>query len=140
MTTVPMHDLSCPDCTFATEHGHWPSAMRGTTHCRACGRYWPVRTEQQHCVSCHRHFKSVRAADMHRKSDQCVEPASLVNAKGQPRLVSRETEHGPLWSRSDDRLPPSRRSAASASGSRPTADRDDAGDATDRLSPLDPAA
>lgn len=72
--------------------------------CR-CGRGWDGLT-QAHCATCHRHFGSVAAFDMHRQGSAddrfCADPEIIVRGEdskhaGRPRLRAAESPHGVVW-------------------------------------------
>jgi hypothetical protein len=107
----------CERCTRITSSGY-----RG---CLDCGREWTASREA-HCASCHRHFSSDSAFDMHwgishspcakrpenqgaNKHKVCYatsvhrDPATIRTREGAPRLIEVQTEHGPVWSRPGSR-------------------------------------
>lgn len=70
--------------------------------CRTCERQW-TGTTQAHCTTCHEQFSTASSFDAHwrGKGDdrQCVDPATLLDAKGLNLLVKAETAYGPVWRR-----------------------------------------
>lgn len=98
----------CATCTFADKHGSWAEHMPGLTHCRTCHVTWPMRSEFQHCVGCHRTFTNWRACDSHRGPDGCRDPATVRDRHGRNRLAlsTRKLRSGStvaLWAMADHR-------------------------------------
>lgn len=56
-----------------------------------CGLEWTSLTEC-HCGACHRHFGGLGGFDLHRKGDACLDPATLLTEKGEPKLEYRVAE------------------------------------------------
>lgn len=56
--------------------------------CSKCSLVWTSLAEC-HCGKCCRHFAAVTGFDMHRKGGECVDPASLFDQHGNPKLVLR---------------------------------------------------
>lgn len=67
-------------------------------HCR-CGAWWTGLTAG-HCTGCHRTFSGIAAFDRHRTGShaggtrRCLDPATVVNERGEPQLVPANR----LWS------------------------------------------
>jgi hypothetical protein len=91
----------CAVCAHAELHGWWGSDHHGT-HCRRCHRSWIGRAEA-HCPMCCRHFGSDRAAQVHKRSSRdgervwCVDPATIFDRHGQPRLKLTVRASGKVW-------------------------------------------
>ena len=77
----------------------------GAWHCGDCGRRWDG-LEQAHCPTCHRHWGSVAAFDLHRQGPIdarfCADPETIVwgpasRYAGKPRLRGAEGPHGVTW-------------------------------------------
>lgn len=127
-------DIACLRCEHSRRHG-WFGPRTDLSHCPECHRDWPRRNEECHCPACHRHFKSERAFDLHQVGDRCVDPAERVDRRGRAQLVARMSPHGTIWTRRDDREPPS------ASGSCTTAThRDEIGSTMPRPASRRPSA
>ena len=83
------YDISCHVCKHAVEK-HWFELPTGTTHCSRqkangtwCHATWSG-ANAQHCVKCHRTFRSEAAANAHKARGQCVDPATRVKKGGEP--------------------------------------------------------
>lgn len=108
-------DDFCLQCRAAAEFGAWDSYLRRGrtryTHCRSCHR--THRASEVHCVKCHRTFSSHKALSHHQRSDVgCRDPATVVTADGRPVFAARHSADGITWTRTDHRLPPSKRLTA----------------------------
>lgn len=63
--------------------------------CSGCDSKWSG-IAVCHCSGCHRTFTSISAFDIHRtRAGECLDPATVVNLKGEPRLVPVDK---PTWS------------------------------------------
>lgn len=64
--------------------------------CQHCGRRWTWEAEC-HCPTCHRHFGNIKAFDRHRRSDACLDPATVRRRDDNPMFVAVERVSGPVW-------------------------------------------
>jgi hypothetical protein len=75
--------------TDATEVGNRP---RNAITCPRCDAWWTGLTAG-HCTGCHRSFTGIAAFDRHRSGSHaadtrhCLDPATVLNEKGEPALV-----------------------------------------------------
>jgi hypothetical protein len=121
---------ACVVCEHADAHGWWGPNHQGRTHCRGCHGSWSIGTDIQHCVTCHRTFTNVRAADFHRVRGECRDPATVRDRQHRPRLAPSRRHRGPgttvqIWALAEHRdsrhtLRVPRRSAAEPLGRVPT--------------------
>lgn len=72
-----------------------------TASCHHCSRRWTGLAEA-HCSACHAHFTRDSVAELHRAGPMsariCLEPAGVLDKQGRPRMQSRDTRWGPIWS------------------------------------------
>jgi hypothetical protein len=66
-----------------------------TGRCR-CGRQWSGLAEC-HCTVCHCHFSRVTQFDMHRVNDTCVDPLTITDKNGEPKIKVRDSVWGVLY-------------------------------------------
>jgi len=61
--------------------------------CGGCAAKWTAHS-WAHCGACHRTFSGVSLFDLHRSADgdhgTCLDPATIRDKTGQPRLVYRD--------------------------------------------------
>lgn len=70
------------------------------TRCHTCDRTWAGLAEA-HCATCHRHFTTASAFDLHRVGPtddrSCADPATLLKGDGQPKLSAVLRGSGDVW-------------------------------------------
>lgn len=69
--------------------------QRGAIAQCSCGRKWGGFREC-HCTLCHRHFSVVQNFDWH-VPGQCLDPLTVTDRKGQPRMKLADSVWGPLY-------------------------------------------
>ena len=70
------------------------------TRCTTCNRTWTGLAEA-HCTSCHRHFTTASAFDLHRvgptDTRHCTDPTTLTRGDGAPKLTVTPRKSGEVW-------------------------------------------
>jgi hypothetical protein len=83
--------------TLSRKRGPSPT----TWGCSGCPTRWTSLTEA-HCPVCHCHFRTMDAADRHRRDNTCTDPSTATSAAGTPLFVpsTRGTtvDKAPVWS------------------------------------------
>ena len=71
--------------------------MTATTH--GCGARWhQAGNRTSHCAGCHRTFSSTSTFDAHRRDMRCVDPATLLDKAGAPKLKTfTDSEGCTIW-------------------------------------------
>jgi hypothetical protein len=71
-----------------------------TWGCSGCPTRWTSLSEA-HCPVCHEHFRTMNAADRHRRNNTCTDPATATNRAGDALFVlsTRGTtvNSAPVW-------------------------------------------
>jgi hypothetical protein len=83
---------------YADAHGATLQKVRPERGCIArcsCGREWGGFREC-HCTQCHRHFSVVQNFDWH-EPGRCLDPLTVTDKKGAPRMKLTESVWGPIY-------------------------------------------
>jgi hypothetical protein len=76
----------------------WPLTGRIHTARQSCGAMWRAMA-LCHCTTCHASFATITGFDRHRRSDSCLDPATLRTRKGEPVLRAVREPYGQVWHR-----------------------------------------
>lgn len=69
--------------------------------CNGCTNRW-TGLLTCHCSGCHTTFTGLGAFDAHRSRGKCLEPASVLTQKGEPRLMPVARPQWSGWSLAGD--------------------------------------
>lgn len=80
---------------------NWHPGRAGAGECGKCGAWWQG-WDTAHCPTCHRMFTTITAFDKHRAGSHaydtrhCVDPATVLNQKGERVLIDAGRDY-PCW-------------------------------------------